>query len=126
MIGAASWSTERLYYRSEILNGSDHAPSDDDRVRCSREDANLVSSLCRDGLHRPVLDIDFPARLVPSSTEGHFHLYLEVALPEADYLELVRALGRAHILSPFYVKASEVRGATFCRPEWVKKARSDV
>lgn len=27
--------------------------------------------------HSPVLDIDFPARLLPSTTEGHFHSYLD-------------------------------------------------
>lgn len=106
--------------------GFDHAPEDEDRVRCSKEEANLVGSLCDDGLHRPVLDLDFPCRLVPSSTEGHFHLYLEVALETEPYLRLVRALAEAKVVSAFYAKAAEVRRQTFVRPEWVKKEPKEL
>ena len=113
--------TERLYYYAETLNGSDHDPMDNDRGLCTKEEANLVSSLCSDGKHRPTLDIDLECRLVPSSTPGHYHLYIEHPLEQAAYLELVDALAKAGIVSPFYAKAARIRGATFVRPEWVKK-----
>ena len=112
----------RLYYHVEDLNGSDEPLSTEEyRVPCEKAKANLVGSLCLDGKHRPVLDIDFPARLVPSTTPGHFHLYLEVALEEAEYMELLQALGKARVLSSFYARASRTRKQSFCRPEWVKK-----
>lgn len=38
---------------------------------------NLISSLCDDEMHRPALDIDVPCRVVPSSTEGHCHIYFD-------------------------------------------------
>lgn len=114
--------SERLYYFVPNLQGSDAGFDDVVRDPCGREQANLVGSLCSDGLHRPVLDIDLPCRLVPSSTEGHFHLYIERALSTEAYMELVDALGKAGIISQFYAKAARIRGQTFCRPEWVKKA----
>lgn len=66
--------------------------------------------------HRPVLDIDFPARLVPSSTEGHFHLYLDGALiPHDKYMYLLAALASCGIISDGYHKYSTDRGYTAVR-----------
>lgn len=111
----------RLYYRSDKLNGSDHAPEVEDRVRCSKEEANLVASLCEDGRHRPVIDIDWPCRLVPSSTEGHFHLYVDIPLGESEYLELLTAMSKCDLVSRFYAEASRIRLASFVRTPWMKK-----
>ena len=91
----------------------------------TKEQANLVGSLCGDGLHRPVIDIDFPCRLVPSSTEGHFHLYVELSMHWEQYERLLVALAQAGIISAFYLKAAQIRGQTFVRPEWVKKEKED-
>ena len=115
--------TERLYYYSDSLNGSDHEPDAEDRKTSTKEEANLISSLCDDGFHKPILDIDFPCKLEPSSTEGHYHLYIEKPMTQAAYLNLVDALAAAGIVSKFYAKAARVRGATFCRPPWVKKEK---
>jgi hypothetical protein len=115
-------TSQRLYFYAEKLNESDHEPANEDRVIATRETANLVSSLCDDGLHRPALDLDIPCRLVPSSTEGHFHLYIEVGMTEAVYMELCDALAKAGLISSFYNKCAQLRKATFLRPEWVKKA----
>lgn len=66
-------------------------------------------------MHAPVLDLDFPAMLVPSSTPGHFHLYLERQMPWPLYEAMLRALGDAGVLQRGYVNASIARGATFVR-----------
>jgi hypothetical protein len=98
-----------------------------DRYKVTAEDeANLVGSLiegARDGvgLHAPVLDLDFPARLVPSTTEGHFHLYLDVPMTWRTYHDLLLALGRAGVLEPNYVAASLARRQTFVRKPGVVK-----
>lgn len=66
--------------------------------------------------HRPVLDIDFPARLVPSSTEGHFHLYLDgVLIPHDKFMYLLAALASCGIISEGYHKYSTDRGYTAVR-----------
>jgi hypothetical protein len=114
--------SDRLYYRVEELNGSDASFLDEElRVPCVKEEANLVGSLCEDGMHRPVIDIDLPCRLVPSSTPGHFHLYLELPMSEERFLALMAALGTAGVVSSFYSKAVQARRQAFVRCEWVKK-----
>lgn len=98
------------------------------------EQANLTSSVVADTMieggfwpshdavmHAPALDIDVPARLVPSSTPGHSHLYIDVPMDWATYSNLLRALGAAGILETGYVEASIRQGATFLRPEGMTK-----
>lgn len=84
--------------------------------------ANVVSSLCSDGRHRPALDIDVPCRVVPSSTPGHVHLYFdETALTWEQYVRLLTALGDAGILEQGYVRASIERGQSVLRLPGVSK-----
>lgn len=84
-------------------------------------DANLISSLCRDGLHRPVIDLDVGARLIASTTPGHGHLYLDTPLTWEQYLRLLDVLVELGLVEAGYVRASRTREATFVRPEWVRK-----
>lgn len=117
---------ERLYFHATKLGDSGAEPEDcefDFREPCERDEANIIGSLCADGQHRPALDIDHPCRLVPSSTRGHFHLYVDVPMSSEQYVELVQAFEKAGIVTPFYAKAAQIRGGTFCRPPWVKKPK---
>lgn len=98
--------------------------------------ANLVSSQLIDSdTHMPVLDIDSWAwkspdlwnlvrsyggsdvvgHLVPSSTFGHFHLYLQVEIPSDEYLALLPRLADAKVIQPGYAAASIERGCTRVR-----------
>lgn len=72
-------------------------------------------------VHRPMLDIDFPAALVPSSTPGHFHLYLDKPMPAKKYFDLLVALAEAGIIEEGFANASIERGYTSLRLPWVKK-----
>lgn len=88
----------------------------DDRFQVEfTANADLVSSLADDGLHYPVLDLDFPCRLTESETRGHFHLQLD--LPEGltwrKYRRLLRALRKAGVIEPGYYRANVARRATF-------------
>jgi len=69
----------------------------------------------------PVIDIDLPARLVPSSTEGHYHLYIERPMPFEAYLAMLDAMVAAGVVEAAYVQHVRERGMSLCRPEWVKK-----
>lgn len=89
--------------------------------------ANLVPSLCWDGSHRPALDIDVPCELIPSSTEGHFHLYFPtVALSWEDYRLLIEVLAKVGVLEPAYRDASFGRGQTLLRPPGVTKVSTGI
>lgn len=111
---------ERTYWFAPELGDNDYV-TDDKRERVPYEKANLVSSLTESGLHAPVLDLDFPATLLESSSPGHFHLYLEREIEWDDYAALLAALAEAGILEPGYVHAMLGREATFVRRPGVFK-----
>ncbi|WP_426940284.1 hypothetical protein [Pseudarthrobacter sp. S6] len=86
------------------------------------DDAEVVSSLDLDTyMHRPVLDIDIPAALIPSSTPGHHHLYIDKPMTPLQYVDLLKALTAAGIIEEGYAAASIERGYTSARLPWVKK-----
>ena len=87
------------------------------------DEANLVSSeLDRQrGTHTIMLDIDHHARLVPSSTPGHFHLFIDVELAWGAYQDLLLALADAGVIQRRYANASIQRGGTHLRMPWVRK-----
>lgn len=88
----------------------------------------LVSSeVGCDGLHVPVLDIDFEAALVPSTTEGHYHLYLEgLCLSWPEYRRLLKALARAGVITEGYLRHSLRRKQTCVRRPGLKKLPEEL
>lgn len=63
-----------------------------------------------------------PAMLVPSSTEGHFHLYLETEMDWGDYLGLMRCMVDAGLLEKDWVDMNERRRMAMLRKPEFKKA----
>lgn len=98
-------------------------------VQVPESEANLVSSRVDiegvENIHAPVLDIDLAAELVPSSTPGHFHLYIDKLMTWEKYEKLLYALRDCGVISKGYVGASIARGATFVRKKGVKKNKND-
>ena len=73
-------------------------------------------------MHKPVLDIDLPVKVVPSTTKGHHHhLYIDKAMTWEQYLKLLDVLADVGIIEEGYAGASEQRGFTAVRLPWVKK-----
>jgi hypothetical protein len=118
----------RAYYNAPHMDlkgkssGEDGHEDGEVRNPATKETANLISSLCQDGQHRPVMDFDIPARYVASTTPGHGHLYIDKPLSWDQYQKVLNVLGEVGILEAGYVGAAIRRGASFVRPEWVKKA----
>lgn len=98
-------------------------PNQDARVETANSaSANVVSSVLKGTeLHRPVLDIDIPAALIPSSTPGHSHLYIDRLLSWPQYEKLLAALADAGIIERGYYDTAVKRKATFVRLPWIKK-----
>lgn len=92
------------------------------RQRATEGDANLISSLCDDGLHMPVIDLDFAHDYVASSTPGHAHLYLNRPVTWEVFANLLDALLAADVIEPGFHKLSKLRGAAFVRKPGVLKA----
>lgn len=89
----------------------------------SLAEANLLTSkVAGTEMHKPVLDIDLPAKLLPSSTPGHFHLLIDQEVSWEAYLHLLDALVVAGLIEPGYANASRERGYTAIRLPWVRKA----
>lgn len=86
-------------------------------------EATVVSSDWGAGkYHLPVIDIDTDeVRLVPSSTPGHYHLYIDVPFQWEQYLALLDILVDVGLVQPGYVAAAKRRGHTDVRLPWVKK-----
>lgn len=71
--------------------------------------------LTGDWFHRPVLDLDMNAALIPSATPGHFHLYIDKLIPWSKYEQLLIALADCGIIEPGYMQASLDRGYSSAR-----------
>jgi len=121
---------ERLYFLADIgphdsadLTSAMEAAERPSRKVVPESEANLVGSLCDDGVsHMPVLDIDRMAvRVVPSTTPGNFHLYIDKPMPWSDYAELIEMLAVVGIIERGYANASLERRATFVRKPGVLK-----
>lgn len=85
--------------------------------------AKLVSSKLENGLHAPTLDIDMPAKLIPSSNLNHYHLYIDHPMTWRKYKKLLRALYRAGLIEKGFYKLSKQRKATFLRKPGVYKSQ---
>ena len=102
-----------------------------DREEADLERANIVSSKIRPRpfedetkpRHVLAIDLDIPAHLVPSSTNGHYHLYVETkeGIPHHRYMALLHALADAGIIEPGYAQVSIARGHSDLRLPWVRK-----
>lgn len=118
---------QRLFFSSEAVARNESYDGNGaqiiDAPRMTAEaDANLVGSQTdHAGIHMPVLDLDFPARLEPSSTPGHFHLYLDVPLDWNEYTDMLTSLQRVGVLEDGFVGASLAKGGTFVRKPGVLK-----
>lgn len=89
-----------------------------------QDSANLVSSQCVNGKHAPVIDVDIPIHVVPSSQLGHYHLYIDKEISWSNYVRILKALESAGIIESGYLKASLERGYTAVRPVGIVKPGS--
>jgi hypothetical protein len=109
---------------ADVLNHAEYLEDGERYFTTDKDEANLITSkvLGNDQLHKVVLDVDIPARLIPSSTEGHFHLYIDKQIPWDNYVDLLGALAECGIIEAGYANASVERGYTAARLPWIKKA----
>lgn len=92
------------------------------RTTESLDEAEVVSSKLKGSKrHAPVLDLDISHTLVPSTTLGHSHLYLDVPMSWWKYRVLLEVLAWTGIVQKGYVRASVRRGHTDVRLPWIKK-----
>ncbi|WP_405056999.1 hypothetical protein OG474_30215 [Kribbella sp. NBC_01505] len=91
------------------------------------DDAEVVmSQIVGTDKHTLMIDLDVPATLIPSTTPGHSHLYIDVKTDWPMALQVLEALADAGVVEPGYVRASEARRCTTLRLPWVRKKRPEA
>lgn len=121
----------RPLYRQEDLNLNLNWKELEDEAKTARpdevdtpEDANLIGSkadiLEPDG-HLPVIDMDLPCHLEPSTTPGHFHLYVNKVVAWDKYVAVLKAMYEAGLVEEGFYEMTVSRGESFVRPPWVAK-----
>lgn len=97
--------------------GMEPAPTTDEAL------STLVSSnsVADPDTHYPIIDLDLPCRLVPSSTSGHFHLYIDAPVGRKRYRELLEALCNADLISEGIILQFDRLNGTFARQPWIAK-----
>jgi hypothetical protein len=80
-----------------------------------RPSEGVPSGRAPDGYPGWTFDLAVPARLVPSQTEGHFHLYLEKEVGWMDYERLLRAMTEAGFVERGFYAMTLRRGMSMLR-----------
>jgi hypothetical protein len=86
------------------------------------KDANLVLSAAKygDG-HFPLIDLDHDAALLPSSTPGNHHLYIDHRLTWKQYKKLLKVMVDVGLVEEGFYECTKARGHGALRLPWVKK-----
>lgn len=98
------------------------------KVTTDLTEAEAISSAYPDAIrpegdqyHALLLDLDVPAWLIPSTTEGHGHLYVQLAVLDEELWEFLEAAAKIGLVEEGYVSACKSRGMTSLRAPWVRK-----
>lgn len=113
---AARTLFERRERRFAVLNTTEGYDREPLNIHAEADDeATLITSYIDGDMHAPVIDLDYEAILKPSSTEGHYHLFLEKEVMWDDYVELLLALAKCGLVEQGYADASIAKGYTAVR-----------
>jgi hypothetical protein len=86
----------RTFHTTKTGFLSDGLGTKGDYIRVPREQAILVGSLCENGSHAPILDIDFSAEVVRLANRKYAAVYFNKIIPFkkfSDFLEVLQAVG---------------------------------
>lgn len=94
-----------------------------DRIQCSQDKANLISSRTENDTQMLILDLDYPHHYVRSTQDGHAHLYLDKEISTWRWVIGMIGLWISGVIEFGYLAWSLRRGANFVRPEGVHKSK---
>ena len=97
----------RTFYTTPTGFLSDGHEAENSYLRVSEEQAILVGSLCDDGLHAPILDIDFSAEVVRLVNRKYAAVYLHKAILFRKFLIFLEVLCRVGLVSSDFRKMAE-------------------
>lgn len=114
------WTVTKWATRGEYTPTQYRAPKNE-------AEANVIGSQLEQNdprravLHAPALDVDFPCRVLPSSTWGHSHLYIDKAMTWREYKRFLKALVKVGIIEKGYYNAAMNSKQTMLRKPGVSK-----
>lgn len=73
--------------------------------------------------HVPMFDLDVPAYLIPSSTPGHSHLYIDAAITTEQYARILEALCSAGLVQVAWAEKVGRPHGTLLRAPGQEKAK---
>lgn len=119
-----TWLHTNKFFKKDLVKGG---PME----QTHPEDANLVSSIAYEmvsgSYHYPVLDIDMPCELLPSTTPGHHHLVIQKLMSAEKYEALLNALRDAGILQQGVIDHQwKVDGMTAIRVPGEQKPKNSL
>lgn len=107
--------------RAELKTGSEEFDPEQKIEDASLYEANLITSEAAEGWHFPLIDIDMECALIPSTTPGHYHLYIDKPMTFKNYVMLLKVMRDVGIVQPGYADGTEVRGFGALRLPHIKK-----
>lgn len=123
--GTEQPATRKFFYSKNVAKNNPQPDYKETPKETKEATSNLIGSLTDKGTHMPVLDIDFPCELVPSSTEGHYHLYINREMTWPQYQDLLEALSVSGVIEDGYYRAAIHQGGTFVRKPGIKKSEAE-
>lgn len=96
------------------------------KLPATHEDATAVTSELPDGSHMPVIDLDLTCMLVPSTQEGHFHLYINKPMEWEKFVAILTALADAGVVGEGYLRYTKKRGYATVRYPGVTKHNEEA
>lgn len=91
------------------------------RTEKNVEKANLLSSELASGNHMPVIDCDYGIQAIPSSTPGHYHLYIDQELSWQQYKALLDGFLTAGLIQKAWYENAIREKRSYVRLPHVKK-----
>lgn len=85
-------------------------------VVCSKMERNTSGDY-----HLIMLDIDHETAVTPSSTSGHYHLWINHSLDRDDWEKFIKVCAEIGLIEEGYAAASLRRDGTYLRLPWIRK-----
>jgi hypothetical protein len=85
------------------------------------DEANLVSSEVRPGVHMPVIDCDYGIQAIASTTLGHYHLYIDRELTWEQYRALLHGFKAAGLIEEAWYHTALKDKRSYVRLPHIKK-----
>lgn len=115
-------TNRKLFNQPDLEAYEKHKVMGDARAAVDVSQANLISSEVSRGKHMPVIDCDFGVQAIPSSTPGHYHLYLDQELTWDQYKALLDGFHKAGLIQDGWYDNAMSDERSYVRLPHIKKS----